>query len=107
MEPVTRGSSLVSGNEELQGISLHKLVDEKILSKMHHAFLEAEGNMNRYALRKTLLEFIGVRYTDDNYETLFLKININRFFLKNFIFFRISLYIFIYIFVASIIFLWL
>lgn len=61
-------------------LGLHEKLEEEDLVVMHDAFRDTDSkNMNRRQLRTTLSERCKIDFEDDEFETLFLKINQGRY----------------------------
>lgn len=68
-----------STTEKLKKRGLHEKLEEEDLVAMHDAFRDTPWKyMDRRQLRKALSELCKIEYEDEEFETLFLKINQGR-----------------------------
>lgn len=74
-----RKTQNISTTERTKKLGLHEKLEEEDILAMNNAFQNTESkNMDRRQLRQSLLELCKIEYEDDEYETLFLKINQGR-----------------------------
>lgn len=74
-----RQAKNVSTTQKAKKISLHEKLEEEDLLAIHDAFKGVPSrNMDRLQLRKCLVDLCKIEFEDDEFETLFLKINQGR-----------------------------
>lgn len=64
--------------ENREKLSLHKILDERMINQIRDEFSIWDNRMDRKLLESALANVADLHYTPEDFEILFLKININR-----------------------------
>lgn len=70
-------TSQISNLQKVPSKLLHEKLDKPMLLKMKKVF-DQKGSMEKGAFRKLLAQVSGLKYTDDEFNVLFLKIDSSR-----------------------------